>query len=170
MVFGLTQLGIFHTAISLIAVASGTIALWRDHKITSRNALGVTYVLTTFVTCASALAIFQHGGFGKGHVLALVTLVTLLLAVTAERLQIFGRKAAYVATIGFSATLLFHLIPGITETSTRLPLGHPLLASPEAPALQAANGVLLLLFVIGAVLQGTQINAARTHFSGIADE
>ena len=33
MYYGLTSLGIFHTAISLIAVESGAIALIRDKKI-----------------------------------------------------------------------------------------------------------------------------------------
>ncbi len=30
----------------------------------------------------------------------------------------------YVETVGYSATFLFHLIPAITETTTRLPLGR----------------------------------------------
>ncbi len=94
--FGLTQLGVIHTAISLIAVAAGLIALVRDKEISPRNILGKVYVITT---------------------------------------------------------VLFHLIPGITETTTRLPLGAPLLPNAEAPALQAASGALFVLFVIGAALQ-----------------
>ncbi|UGQ46658.1 DUF2306 domain-containing protein [Massilia endophytica] len=159
MLFGLSQLGVFHTAISLVAVASGAAALWRDRRITSRNSLGRIYVVTTLVTCVSALGIFAHGGFGPPHIFALVTLATLLLAFGAERLGMFGRKAAYVATIGYSATFFFSLIPGITETSTRLPLGNPLLASPEAPALKTAYLVLLVLFLVGAVLQAKMIRA-----------
>ena len=38
--FGLTQLGVIHTAISLIAVAAGLIALIRDKEISPRNTLG----------------------------------------------------------------------------------------------------------------------------------
>jgi hypothetical protein len=34
---GLTQLGIVHTAISLIAVVAGVIALIRDKRISARN-------------------------------------------------------------------------------------------------------------------------------------
>lgn len=38
--FGLTQLGVVHTAISLVAVAAGAIALIRDKEITLGNTLG----------------------------------------------------------------------------------------------------------------------------------
>jgi hypothetical protein len=37
---GLTSLGIVHTAISLIALGAGIVALIRDREITSRNGVG----------------------------------------------------------------------------------------------------------------------------------
>ena len=48
--FGLTQLGVVNTAISLVAVAAGAIALIRDKEITLRNTLGKVYVITTILT------------------------------------------------------------------------------------------------------------------------
>ncbi|MES2072761.1 MAG: hypothetical protein V4488_20565 [Pseudomonadota bacterium] len=50
-------------------------------------------------------------------------------------------------------SFLFHMIPAVTETSTRLPLGAPLLPNADAPQLQAAAGVMFVLFLIGATLQ-----------------
>src|SRR6266513_1090988 len=44
MFYGLTPLGVIHTAISLIAVAAGLIALARDKEISPRNTLGKVYV------------------------------------------------------------------------------------------------------------------------------
>ena len=38
--FGLTSLGLVHTAISLVAVAAGFVALCRDGRITPANRLG----------------------------------------------------------------------------------------------------------------------------------
>ena len=78
-----------------------------------------------------------------------------------RRSQLFGAASANVERVSYSATVFFHLIPGITETSTRLPPGAPLVASPEAPELAAAGGVLLVLFVIGAVLQVRHFRAKR---------
>ncbi len=65
----------------------------------------------------------------------------------------FGGWSRYVQAICFSATMLFHMIPGFTETLTRLPLDQPLLPNANAPELKPIAGALLLLFVIGLALQ-----------------
>src|SRR5712692_5781091 len=150
---GLTPLGTFHTAISLIAVVAGLIALVRDKAISPKNPVGKIYIVTTVITCLTGFGIFQHGGFGNPHVLAIITLVVLGIAGVAGSSRLFGRASPYVETISYSATFFFHMIPAITETSTRLPLGAPLVANAEAPALQAATGVLFVAFLIGATLQ-----------------
>lgn len=150
LIYGLTHLGVFHTGISLIALAAGIVLLVRDGAIGIRDAWGKTYWVATFISCVTSLGIFQHGGFGKPHILALLTLGALALALIAGKTALLGRFSPYVETVCYSATFLFHLIPGITETTTRLPLSAPLLPGPEAPELQAAAGVLFLLFLVGA--------------------
>jgi hypothetical protein len=155
--FGLTSLGIIHTAISLVAVAAGLIALIRDGQITSGNRLGQVYFITTALTAITGFGIFQHGGFGKPHALGLLTLVVLGIIVVASRTQLYGRWSKIAEVVGYSATFLFHMIPGITETATRLPRGAPLLPNAEAPELQVAGAVLGLLFLIGAALQARRL-------------
>jgi uncharacterized membrane protein len=159
--FGLTLLGIVHTAISLIAVAAGLVALIRDKQISVDNPVGRTYWIATVLTCLTSLGIFQHGGFGKPHALAIITLVVLGVAAVARRSKVFGRASIYVETIAYSLTFFFHLIPGITETSTRLPLGAPWVSSPQAPELQVASAILFLLFLVGATLQVLRLRAAN---------
>jgi len=149
--FHLTPLGTFHSAISLIAVVAGVIAFVRDKEISPKNLVGRIYVTTTVITCLTGFGIFQHGGFGKPHVLG--------VAAVAGNSRLFGRASPYVETISYSATFLFHMIPGITETSIRLPLGAPLVANADAPALQVATGVLFAAFLIGATLQVGQLRA-----------
>jgi uncharacterized membrane protein len=158
--FGLTPLGIVHTTISLVAVMAGLAALLRDKAISSQNRLGRIYIVTTVITCLTGFGIFQHGGFGKPHVLGIVTLVTLGVAWIAGHSKAFGRASRYVETVGYSATFLFHLIPGITETTTRLPLGAPLLPNADAPQLQVTTGVLFVLFLVGATLQVRALRAS----------
>jgi len=157
--FGLTPLGTFHTAFSLIAVGAGLIALIRDREISPRNGLGKIYLITTLITVLTGFGIFQHGGFGKPHVLGIVTLVVLAIAALAARTRLFGRAAAYVETVSYSATFFFHMIPGITESTTRLPLGAPLLTSPDAPELQAATAILFVVFLVSAALQLRRLRA-----------
>lgn len=159
--FGLTPLGAFHTAISLIAVIAGFIALIRDKEISPRNTVGMLYVIATVITCLTGFGIFQHDGFGKPHVLGIVTLVVLMIATLAGYTQLFGRVSAYVEVVSYSATFFFHWIPAITEVATRLPPDAPLVADADAPGLQIATAVLAVLFLIGAALQVRRLRAGR---------
>ena len=162
MFYGLTPLGVVHTAVSLVAVAAGLIALVRDGRISPRNTLGKVYIVTTVITCLTGFGIFQHGGFGKPHVLGIITLVVLGVAAVAGRTDVFGRFSRHVETVSYTATFLFHMIPGVTETTTRLPLGAPLLPNADAPQLQAAAGVLFVLFLVVAVLQVRKLRSGQS--------
>lgn len=154
--FGLTPLGIFHTAISLVAVATGAIALIRDGKISWENSLGKIYVITTVVTCVTGFGIFQHGGFGKPHALGVITLIVLAIIFVAQGGS-FKNYSSYVVTVGYSLTFFFHIVPGITETATRLPQDAPLASGPEDPNIKMAIGICFVLFLIGATLQVRQM-------------
>ena len=157
----ITPFGALHTVISLIAVAAGCVALFRYKKISVATQTGRTYFWFTVATAATGLFIYHKGGFGIPHVLAIVTLAVLVAAHAAERKRSFGRLSSYVAEIGFSLTLFFHMIPGFTETATRLPADAPLATGPEDPALQAAVGGALIVFLIVATLQVLRLRAAR---------
>ncbi|MDB5799692.1 MAG: hypothetical protein JWL63_631 [Rhodocyclales bacterium] len=157
----LTQLGTFHTLISLIAVFAAFISYFRYKDISLTSTLGKVYVFTTVIVCVTGFGIFQHGGLGKPHALGILTLIVLAAAAVAEYSTLFGRLSPYVRTLSYSASFLFHWIPAITETTTRLPAGAPLFDSPEAPELQAIAGFLVLLFLIGATLQVRRLRAMR---------
>lgn len=157
----MTPFGIFHTVLSVIALVAGIVALVRDKKIAITNRLGQLYVGTTALTAATGLFIFHHGGFGKPHVLAILTLLVLGLAGVARATSLFGRTSKYVETIAYSATFFFSTIPAITETSTRLPVGAPLVSGPDAPVLQAATGILFLAFLLGAAIQVLRLRGSR---------
>jgi uncharacterized membrane protein len=159
--FGLTTMGLIHTAISLVALVAALVALVRDGAITLKNRVGVVYAVTTILTCVTALFIFRHGGFGGPHVLAILTVIVLAVAALAEFKQVFGKLSAYIATVGYSATFLFHLIPALTEGTTRIPASAPIFASPDAQGLQLATLALLLLFLSGAGFQIAGIRKRR---------
>lgn len=150
---GLTTIGLIHTAISLIAVIAGVWSLARDKEISLGRPLGQVYLVATAATAATALGIFQHGGFGPPHVLAILTLMALALGTAAALVRRLGALPRYVQALCYSATLLFHMIPGFTETLTRLPPGKPVLPSAEAPELGLIYGMLLLVFVAGVAVQ-----------------
>ena len=151
--FGLTPLGTFHTAISLIAVVAGFVALARHREISTASRSGSAFFWGTVITCLTGFGIFQHGGFGNPHILGIVELIVLGVALAAERRAAFGRASRYVRTVGYSLALFLHFIPATVETLTRLPAGAPYLASPEDPKAQPIIGVFFVLFLLGATLQ-----------------
>ena len=156
---GLTPLGIIHTAIGLIALAAGFVAFARYREISPKHFAGKLYIFTTIIVCLTSFPIFQHGGFGKPHALGIITLVVLTAAAVAGKTTFFGGASRYVETISYSATFFFHWIPTVVETTTRLPVGAPLVTNRDGPELQAATGVLFLLFLIGASLQIRRLRA-----------
>jgi hypothetical protein len=111
------------------------------------------------LTCLTGFPIMQHGGFGKPHALGIITLVVLIIAALAGKGR-FGRVSRYVEVVSYSASFFFHWIPTVVETATRLPVGSPLITNRDGPELQAATGVLFLLFLIGATLQ---VRRMRKH-------
>ena len=111
---GLTTLGVIHTAISLVAVVCGFWALARYKEITTQSSLGRTYLVTTLLTALTGLGIFQHGGFGPPHALAILTLLALVVGFAASVTGALGRRARYLQAVCYSATMLFHMIPGFT--------------------------------------------------------
>ena len=151
--FGLTPLGIIHTLTSLVAVAAGILAFVRYGRITMGQRAGQVYVWATVLTCFTGFCIFQHGGFGKAHMLGILTLLVMGVALVAERTRLFRRVSPYIETVAYSLTFFFHMVPGITETSTRLPPGAPWVANAETPILQTAAAAMFAVFLAGAAWQ-----------------
>lgn len=157
----ISPFGAFHTAIAMVAVAAGIVALLDKGTIGSRTQAGLWYIVLTVATCLTGLMIFRHGNFGPPHMLAILTLIVLAVAWIAERRSGFGRLSEYVATLGYSLSLFFHLIPGLTETGTRVPPASPLFSGPEDPLLQALVGAGFVVYLIGAAWQVSRIRARR---------
>ena len=158
---GLSTLGAIHTAIGLVAIGFGFWALARDREILW-NRLGKIYLALTFITAATGLPIFRHGGFGPPHVLALMTFAALGLGALAATTQVFGGWSRVVRVVSFTSTFLFHAIPGFTESLIRLPVAKPFAASPEDPVMRPIYGTLLVLYAIGLWLQLRRSKTATT--------
>ena len=154
-------LGWFHTLMGAIALVSGGFTLAKYKEILLQKRSGQVYLVTTLITAGTALAIFQRGEFGPGHALAAMTLLALMVGTVAATTQIFGKFARYLQAISFSATLLFHCIPAVTDGLLRLPVGDPVLSSIEDPILKMCYLALLVLFLLGISLQLRWIRSQR---------
>ena len=155
-------LGWFHIAMGIIALASGVFTLARFKEISLQTRSGQIYLATTLITAGTALAIFQHGVFGPGHALAVMTLLALATGTVAATTKLFGKLSRYLRAASYSATLLFHSIPAVTDGLLRLPVGDPVVTTIEDPILRMCYGGLLVLFLVGISLQFRWIHRQRS--------
>ncbi len=146
-------LGWFHTVIGILALITGAVTLYHHKEITLRTRSGQFYLLATLITAATALAIYQRGVFGPAHVLAVATLAALAVGTLAATLKPFGKWSRQVQALSYSATLLFHFIPAVTDGLLRLPVGDPLLSSFDDPIMQMSHLALVVIFLVGVTLQ-----------------
>jgi len=96
--FELTPLGLFHTVVSLIAVALAILAIGREQGVSPATLIGRAYLVSLFVTTVTGLPIFRHGTIRPPHVLGVLTLVALAVAAAAGWTRIFGRRTVQVRT------------------------------------------------------------------------
>ncbi len=146
-------LGWFHTVMGIIALVSAAITLYRDKEITFASRSGLVYLAATLITAVTALMIYQHGFFGPAHMLAVFTLGALAVGTLAATVKPFGKWSRHIQAFSFSATVLFHCIPAVTDALLRLPVGNPVLDSLEHPVMRMAHLAVLVIFLVGVTLQ-----------------
>jgi len=149
----MTLLGWFHTVLGVGAVLSGFYTVAKYRVISLAQPSGKLYALLTLVVAGSALGIYNQGGFGIAHILALLTLTALACGVVMEKTRLFGAASKYFQALGYTSTLLFHMIPAITDFLRRLPIGDPFIDSFEDPLLRQFHLAFLVVFVFGLVTQ-----------------
>jgi hypothetical protein len=108
----------------------------------------------------TGLPIFRHGSIGPAHIVGVLTLLALAFAAVASMTSLFGRGSAYVSVISLFTTVLFLMIPAVTETLTRVPIGAPIASGPDAPILKMLNPILFALYLVGVALQARRVRAA----------
>ena len=146
-------LGWFHTILGIGAVVSGFYTLIKYRVVSLTHRYGKLYVLLTLIVAGTALGIYNQGGFGIAHNLAVLTLVALAGGVVMEKIRLFGSFSKYCQALGYSSTLLFHMLPAITDFLRRLPVGDPFIDTLEDPLLRQFHLAFLALFVVGVIAQ-----------------
>jgi uncharacterized membrane protein len=146
-------LGWLHTILGIGALLSGFYTLIKYRVVTLAHRSGKLYVLLTLIVAGTALGIYNQGGFGIAHNLAVLTLVALAGGVVMEKTRLFGSLSKYCQALGYSSTLLFHMIPAITDFLRRLPVGDPFIDTLEDPLLRQFHLAFLAIFVVGIIAQ-----------------
>jgi len=149
----MTWLGWFHTIMGIAALLLAIAALSRHGVIKASSQTGAWYLIVTVIVAGSALGIYNQGGFGVAHILGLLTLGAALAGFLLERFKLFGKASPYFQAIAYSSTILFHMMPAITDFLRRLPVGDPFIDSVDSPVLQGFHLAFLGLYVVGVAIQ-----------------
>ena len=108
-----------------VGIVAGHSSVTKPLFIRSIDREGAAYLVVTAVVAGSALGIYNQGGFGVAHYLAVLTLTVAFGGFILERLNLLGRFSVYFQAIAYSAITLFHMIPAITDFLRRLPARVP---------------------------------------------
>lgn len=150
---GLSNLGIFHTVIGVVAIVAALIAFVRYGKIDLSQLTGKIYFYCTLVTSLTALGISKHGGFNPGHVFSVLIVILILVAYFLYYRKKGNVKARYFENFLLSFSFFLSMLPTVNETFTRVPIGNPLAKNVADPIIGKTLLVILIMFVAGSVYQ-----------------
>lgn len=150
---GLSNLGIFHTVIGVVAIIGALIAFVKFGKIDLSKLSGKIYFYCTLVTSLTALGISKHGGFNPGHAFSIFIVILIVGAYLLYWRKKGNVSARYFENFCLSFSFFLSLVPTVNETFTRVPLGHPLAKDITDPVIGKTLLILLVLFVAGTVYQ-----------------
>jgi len=149
----ITILGWFHTIVAIIALLAGFYTLAVYKVITLENKTGQIYLSFTLVAAVTALMIYNQGGFGPAHFLAVLTILALIAGFMVTKIPVFSKIADYFQAFCYTGTLLFHMIPAITDGLLRLPVNDPILTTFHDPLLRKFYLLFVVLFIVGYTFQ-----------------
>ena len=145
--------GWFHTIMGIIALLSGLYSLIRYKVISSKNTSAKIFLICTLIAALTALTLYKQGGFGVGHMLAVLTLLALIVGRINEKELLFGWLAPYFQAICYTSLFLFHSIPAITDGLRRLPVGDPVITTLTDPLLMSFYAAFFSIYLVVLVLQ-----------------
>lgn len=150
---GLSNLGIFHTAIGVIAIIAALIAFVRYGKIDLKQITGKVYFYCTLVTSLTALGISRKGGFNPGHAFSILIIILIVAAYFLVSRKRESNKARYFENFFLSFSFFLSMLPTVNETFTRIPVGHPLAKDITDPVIGRTLFAILILFIAGSIYQ-----------------
>jgi uncharacterized membrane protein len=150
---GLSNLGIFHTVIGVVAIIAALTAFVRHGKIDLSRTTGKVYFYCTLIASLTALAISKHGGFNAGHVFSLIIIILISAAYFLHSRKKGNLKSRYFENFYLSFSFFLSMLPTVNETFTRIPIGHPLAKDINDPVIGKTLLIILALFVAGSIYQ-----------------
>ena len=138
---------IFHTIISLVAIATGLIVMlgmWASNRMPAMTAV---FLVTTILTSVTGF-MFPFKAFGPPHAVGVISLVVLLFTVLGlYAYRLAGRwRAIYVSTAVLALYLNTFVL--VVQVFQKIPFLNQFAPKGNEPPFAVAQGVVLVLFVL----------------------
>ena len=142
---------ILHTAISLIAIASGLIVL--AGMLRARRLPGWTavFLVTTILTSVTGF-MFPISGLTPAIVFGLISIVILVIALAALYLKHLSGAWRWIYVTTALAALYFNVFVLIVQAFQKVPALQKLAPTQSEPPFQIVQGVALAVFVISGIV------------------
>ncbi|PJJ66420.1 hypothetical protein [Chryseobacterium geocarposphaerae] len=150
---GLSNLGIFHTVIGIIAIISAIISLIKSGKINLDTLAGKIYFYFTLISSLTALGLSSVKGVNPGHILALLIVMLISVAYILYVRKKGNNGYRLIENFFLSFSFFLSLIPTVNETFSRVPVGNPIASGPKDPIIGTTILFIFVLFIIGSILQ-----------------
>jgi hypothetical protein len=154
---GISPIGWLHTLGSLPAIPLATYMLVKHGRIVPDSTPGRAYF---WFMLLGVLTVYPIAHQPISAVIATITLVMLLAGYGIALWKNAKPVWKYLQTIALSISVFLLMIPTVSETLRRLPVGQPLVTDMQDPLLLGVQAALLLALVIGVPLQ---LLALRRH-------
>lgn len=163
---GISPIGWLHTLGSLPAIPLAIYMLVKHGRIAPQTAAGRAYFAFMLL---GVLTVYPIAHQAVSSIVATITLALLLVGYGVSLLPRPGRAMKYVETVALSITVFLLLVPSVSETLRRLPVGDPIAKGLKDPILLGAQGFLFLALVIGVALQVRALYRRRALVSASAE-
>ena len=147
---GISPLGWLHTLGSLPAIPLAAYMLVKHGRIAPETRAGRAYF---WFMLLGVLTVYPIAHQPISSIVATVTLVALLLGYGISRWPIAKRFGKYIETISLSISVFLLMVPTVSESLRRLPVGDPLVTDLKDPLLLGVQGALFLALIAGVPLQ-----------------
>jgi hypothetical protein len=139
-----------HTLGSLPAIPAAVYMLACHGRIVPRSTAGAVYFVSMLI---GAVTVFLVARQPVSYGIGVATLVLPFAGYRVGQLSELGRAASYIETICLSLTAFLLMVPTVTETLRRVPVGDPLVTDPNSPLLLGCQAALLVTLVVGLTAQ-----------------
>lgn len=146
----LSALGWFHTLGSLPAIPLSLYMLVRHGRITPEASTGKAWLVFMLIGAISGLLVIKDA---PGVAISLLSLGSLAVGSTVQKADVLGNHRHWIQTVALSTATFTLFVPSVTETLTRVPAGHPIAASPQAPLVVLLQLGLVVCLIVGVTLQ-----------------